>query len=128
MSSILFRVAVTPQTSEVLQNVAFKCGYKWQSCGQKIINTNRKYLSFWTDMDITHHSSDPPDTKYSQIKTVEEAIIFLCTGNTPVKTKKFMVGEYEVIVSSDGTIKFGCTTAIKEIVEGIISARKELMQ
>lgn len=74
----MFCVKVCPETSKLLQEVAFKNGFKWGDKGMVIQYTDYLYLSLWTDNTICY--SDRVDD--------EDVVLDICTAIKRLKDGK----------------------------------------
>lgn len=107
---------LTPEISEVLQNIALKNGRTWNT-GKKVQFTDKKTLYF--DKDNQIYWASEISYEYTQV-SIEEAIKLL---SIPIKQPVTIEG-YSSEYSGD-TVSFGCKKVTKQEVQAIVKRIQE---
>lgn len=114
-----------------MQKIAFKNGFSWSSDGKNIVYTNGSYLAF-VNGDYQSECRGPYKNNllYGSERatwvgpsiTFEEAVDYFVNGTPFEKSTTLKIGQYDVEIRPDKTIKFGCTEISSKDVQKIIDA------
>lgn len=89
-------IKATPETSPIIQELAFKYGYRWGVQGKLILYTERPYLYFWSDKTICYANRNHDNSLELDLF---QLLKFFQTGKLPPKT--FHVNDCKVEVDGD---------------------------